>query len=273
MLTIRGSGLTAEVLPERGAKIVSLRDDSGREWLAQSDPSKMPTPDASFVDAEMAGWDECAPSIVACTVDGRAVPDHGDLWNVPFSIEGEGSLAATGTSLGYRFTRSIRPTSTGLQLSYAARALDRPVPFLWAAHPQFSAPPGTRVELPEHVSTVIDVLDPSLPSIPLTREERSIGSLGAGQTRKWYVEPEQKVGMMRLVRRDGSALEMTWSHRCPYVGVWFDNQGFSREPVIAIEPSTGFFDSVATASAGGRIATLTTDRELAWWVRLRRVDL
>ncbi|WP_375385757.1 hypothetical protein [uncultured Microbacterium sp.] len=267
----RGPGLTAVVCAERGAKIVSLRDDSGTEWLAQGDGKDVSRPDVAFVDAEMAGWDECVPSIVACSVDGRDVPDHGDLWNTPFTHEGDNTLVAIGRSLRYRFSRSIHPTSTGLLLSYTALALDGPVPLLWAAHPQFAAPPGTRVELPPHVRTVVNVQDPGLGVVALTPEQGSIDTVPPRGSRKWYVEPTEPVFAARLVRRYGAGLEMSWSRQCPYLGVWFDNRAFSREPVIAVEPSTGYFDSLSTAVQNARVTMLTPGLPLMWWVRLRCV--
>ena len=45
------------------------------------------TPDAS-------GWDECLPSVAACTVKTAGcrldIPDHGDLWRVAWEAEEPG---------------------------------------------------------------------------------------------------------------------------------------------------------------------------------------
>ncbi|MDQ1552751.1 MAG: hypothetical protein QOD50_2173, partial [Actinomycetota bacterium] len=80
--TITGGGTSATIDPVRGGKIISLRGPDGREWLAQpADPSRAPDRgDAVYTLSDPASWDECAPSIDACEVGGRAVPDHGDLW-------------------------------------------------------------------------------------------------------------------------------------------------------------------------------------------------
>lgn len=267
MLATRGHGLTATVDPMRGAKIVSLVDAVGTEWLTGADPEAVAVPGASFVDAEMAGWDECAPSIVACTVDGVSIPDHGDLWDVPFESEGA-TVSTTGASLGYRFQRVIEATDDGIVLRYRAEATGGPIPFLWAAHPQFAAPPGTRVELPAHAASVIDVQHAALPKRPMSTDLTQIDSVPLGGTRKWYVDPARSVQSARLVRGDGPELTMRWSDTCAYLGVWFDRCAYSREPVIAIEPSTGYFDSLATAARLGQVATLAPGRPLTWWVRL-----
>lgn len=266
-LVTRGGGLTSSVESARGGKIVSLVDAFGTEWLAQADPHAVAASDASFVDAEMAGWDECAPTIVACVVDGRAVPDHGDLWNVPFEVEGD-TVKAVGTSLGYRFERTIAATEEGLLLSYEAETLGDSIPFLWAAHPQFAAPPGTHVQLPAEAKLVIDVQDVRLPQSAWMPALGAIDTVAPGGTRKLYVDSRTPVHSARLVRGDGTWLAIEWSAECPYLGVWFDHAAYSREPVIAIEPSTGYFDSLATAMSGGTAVMLEPGRPVNWWVLL-----
>ena len=264
MMSSGGGGLIALTDPARGAKIVSLRDDRGREWLAQGDGRKH-RPGVAFVDAEMAGWDECAPTIVACKVDGRAIPDHGDLWDVPFTAEGP-MVWARGRSLDYVLERSITPTPLGLRLTYRAWTPHVSIPFLWAAHPQFVAPSGTRVVA--DIETVVDVFDPDLPELDWSSELASIDWGPDLADRKVYCAPDRPVSSATLVHPDGSSLTMRWSADTPYLGLWFDRGRYSREPVIAIEPSTGFFDSLATAIKFGRVATLDPETPLTWWIEL-----
>ncbi|MCY7411677.1 MAG: hypothetical protein LH471_01345 [Salinibacterium sp.] len=266
-IVTKGSGLTASVEPARGGKIVSLIDEAGSEWLAQTDPIFRLADGASFVESEMAGWDECAPSIVACTIRGRDVPDHGDLWNTAFDTDGS-TVRAFGVSLGYRFERTITATDDGVMLHYLAESVGETVPFLWAAHPQFSALPGTRVELAAP-ARVVDVLDPKLPISEWSPQLATIDTVPHEGSRKWFVEPDHPVEAASIVRADGSSLTMRWSPTCPYLGVWFDSRAYSREPVIAIEPSTGYFDSLESAVYYGRVALLTPGAPLAWWVSLQ----
>lgn len=264
-MRVAGGGLTAVVDPARGAKITSLVDADGVEWLAQAEPGA--PVGAAFTDAEMAGWDECAPSIVACTVDGAPVPDHGDLWNVPFEELPDGTLRAHGASLDYRFERRIEPTSDGLRLHYSALALSRPIPFLWAAHPQFLAPHGTRVVVPG-VVVVEDVMVHPRASMPWSDELSTIDTVREGGCRKVYVLPERAVASADLLRGDGRTLRMSWSAAAPYLGIWFDHGAYSREPVIALEPCTGYYDSLETALALARVAYLEVGTPLEWWVDL-----
>ncbi len=266
VVTVRGGGLTAAFAPGRGAKIVSLHDGI-REWLAQpAAGAAPPAPGTPFVEAEMAGWDECAPSIVACTVGGRDIPDHGSLWDAEFASSG---ATATYHGAGFSFSRTVEAAPEGLVLRYRARSDGTAAPFLWAAHPQFVAPPGTSVRLPVPDPVVFDVLAPVPRETRWSGETATIDTVPVGGCRKIYLDPAVRIGAAELVHPDGRVLSLEWSQEAPYLGVWFDRGAFSREPVIALEPSTGYYDSLAIAVASDRVSVLEPGRTLEWWVAVR----
>jgi hypothetical protein len=256
------------ISPARGGKIVSLRDREGCEWLCQpSGPLPPPAePGDVFVEAEMCGWDECAPSIHPCMVGGRPIPDHGDLWTARFHDDGDW-LEADGTSLGYRFRRRVIPTDAGARIEYEAQAHTEMVPFLWAAHPQLAAPAGTKIELDDPVDEVVAVLEAGLPRVPFTPDLAEIDTVVRGGYRKWNVPPERSatsVGLVRGPRR----LTMRMGPQTPYLGIWFDAAAFSREPTIAIEPSTGYVDALDVALDHRRVTELVPGRPLRWTIEL-----
>ncbi|GAB2594489.1 hypothetical protein [Pseudactinotalea suaedae] len=265
---VTGGALTVLISPERGGKIVSLRDREGGEWLCQPAGALSPpaAPGAVFVDAEMCGWDECAPSTHPCTVGGRPIPDHGDLWTARFRAGGDG-LEADGTSLGYRFRRRVLPTDAGARIEYEAQALTDVVPFLWAAHPQLVAPPGARVELGEPVEEVVEVLEPGLPRVPFTPDLAEIDTVVRGGYRKWNVPPERAATSVSLIRGP-RRLTVRMGPETPYLGIWFDAAAFSNEPTIAIEPSTGYVDALDVAIEQHRATELVPGRPLSWTIEL-----
>ncbi len=266
VLAVAGDGWRVLVSPSRGGKIVSLRHGAV-EWLAQPRLPLPPpaVPGASFVQSEMCGWDECAPSIDACDVDGRAVPDHGDLWTQRWSVEGEW-LLARGPSLDYGLARRVVADGPGVRIEYRAWTNAGPLPFLWAAHPQLVAPPGSLVEVVTTARRALDVLvDPPVP-VPLDAVTCAIDSIPPGGCRKLYLEPTERATAVRVRRPDGESVTWTWDGQAaPYVGLWFDRGAFSREDVVAIEPSTGCYDSLARAQARGQVVTLVPGTELTWW--------
>jgi hypothetical protein len=269
IVSVSGAGLTATVDPARGGKIVSLVDPSGKEWLAQpSRPSvRPPRENATFVESDPSGWDECAPSIDACSVDGREIPDHGDLWTASWRVTrtagDELDMSVTGRSLDYRLSRTISPTPTGLRFEYQATTEHHCAPFLWAAHPQFVSPTGSRVELPRVVRTVVDVLSPDNDHLQWSAAIASIDSLKPGGFRKVYADPVTPVSSATLRHPDGAALTLSWEG-CPYLGLWFDNGVYASEPVVAIEPSLAFRDSLAWAVKNGTHATIEPGKTLRW---------
>ena len=129
----RGDQIT--VAPERGGKITSLLDASGREWLASGELARQSPTGLDFVAAEMFGWDECAPSIDPGSLDGVSFSDHGDLWDRPWQLlddAGVLDLQVDGLDYPYRLRRTIAPTQTGFVLDYQVVNLDvvaRPMRF------------------------------------------------------------------------------------------------------------------------------------------------
>jgi len=269
LVRIDGPALSAVVAPERGGKIISIIDARGVAWMAAPDREVgvAARPGDDFLKAEMAGWDECAPTIVACTVDKVDLADHGELWTKLFTVDGA-SVWVDDDTLGYRFTRTIVPTAEGLLLRYAVTAGARDVPFLWAGHPQFRAPEGTRILLPTSVQTVVDVMDPALPVLSWSAHLGSIDTIERDGYRKVYVNPDEAASSATLLHPDGNALQLSWSSECRYLGLWYDKFAFRAEPIIAIEPATAYFDSLSTAIENGRVAIVAAGTTLEWSVTL-----
>lgn len=264
-----GAGLEALVVPGRGGKIVSLRAGAGREWLAQpSLPLPAPArPGASFVDAEMCGWDECVPTVDADVFEGAHLPDHGEAWTRAWSWQGDGWWGYEGSCLPYRFWRGLLPTAAGLRLAYRAEATgDRAVALLWTAHPQFAADPGSRVVLPTGVSGVLGVHG-VLGSLQWTDALSQVDALAPGEARKVWLQRGTRASWVALESGDGAVLRLSWNPSLVgYLGVWVDAGAYSREPVVALEPSTGWFDRPSRAVAEKSCPWLSPGRPLEWWL-------
>jgi galactose mutarotase-like enzyme len=214
----------------------------------------------------MAGWDECAPTISACEVAGTHLPDHGDAWDAVWVPgDADGVLRHRGTSLPYALERRIEQTPKGgLKISYRAEATGGAVPFLWAAHPQFAAPPGTRVDLSPEPDVVVDVLEDGWPRRRWNSSLSRVDTLSRGACRKVYLAPGEPLHAVDIVRPTGERLRLSFSDSVPYLGLWFDNAAYARSPVIAVEPSLGFADSLRTAVERGMAATLVPGEPLEW---------
>jgi len=171
-VVMRAGDCSVTILPSLGGKIASIR--IGERELLQG-PLAAYGPRAqtmSFDAADASGWDECLPSVAACTVETEAgtaaVPDHGDLWRVEWKNRdqgsgtgdkglgtGENSVALRGEcfSLPLALERTLTLTEAGsswrLQLDYTLTNTGSfPAPWSWAAHPLFVAEAGDRIVLP-----------------------------------------------------------------------------------------------------------------------------
>jgi galactose mutarotase-like enzyme len=161
--------LRVVIVPALGAKIVSLIHKSAHhEWLAAPTHSvRARKYSDTFIDHDLAGWDEMFPTIVTCQVPHEPavmLPDHGEVWALPWVVlGGRGGtleLQVNGRALSYVLTRTAALMGNTLRLDYRLQNLsEMPLPFLWAAHPLFNADGHTHIELPASVTKVINAVD------------------------------------------------------------------------------------------------------------------
>src|SRR5271168_38920 len=116
------------VVPELGAKIISLKDlRTGREWMWHpSAPLKLfqNVPGDAFSQSPLAGADECLPTISPCIWRGRELPDHGEVWNLPWKTNPnalENGILKTSVQLKmspFDFERAIELRGNEIHINY-----------------------------------------------------------------------------------------------------------------------------------------------------------
>ena len=267
----RFSGVIDVAIMARGGKIVSLVGPDGHEWLAQPAGPIPRRPVPVFTDAEMCGWDECAPTIETCVVDGVTYPDHGELWSLEWAVcetTADSCLLAFERPRGdYRLERRASVTGTTLRLDYAVTAASRPLPWLWVAHPQFAVSPEARVDWPGIGAPFADTDRDGAPLVPWDDALARIGTLPQGGSRKFYVDPRTPVSSATL-HDDGRTLRMEWTAALRYLGFWFERSRFARTDIIAIEPASGYYDALTRALALERVPVLAPGETLTWTVTM-----
>jgi hypothetical protein len=95
-----------------------------------------------------------------------------------------------------------------------------------------------------------------------------VGDVASKDCRKFFVPAQQPVNWAGLVEpASGHWLRMTWdSGVVPYLGIWVDEGCFNTVSTVALEPTTGFYDSLATAWEAGRVAFLPPQETQDWEV-------
>jgi len=294
---IETSAIRVVTTPAIGAKIVSIIDKkANHEWLLP--PFNRPfvplNYGASFVAQDMSGWDEMLPTIDSCNYpvpgafEGIQLPDHGEVWSLPWDVTGiqadELTVAVTGRALPLRMTRTMRVVNVQtIRFEYdVLNTGNEEMVMLWAAHPQFKIDTKTRIILPPEVSTVINVVETDdwgvigrLYDWPQTQTQKGqlfdldrIKDSDLHKYRKFYLSPKQSVGWAALAQSSaGHWLRLNWdAARIPYLGIWVDQAAIGDRSTIAIEPSTGFYDHLARAWENQRITRLLPMQRYLWYL-------
>jgi galactose mutarotase-like enzyme len=299
--SLENETLRTIIIPELGAKIVSLFDKRAQlEWLVGpgSKPLKKAPYGAVFTDQDMSGWDEMFPTIIACDYPGpgdrhgATLPDHGEVWALPWTLDeardDKLTLSVEGRALLYRLTRTMEFAAPDtVQLHYQLINLGSDaMPYMWAAHPQFVCGLDARLIIPPHVTTVCNAVHElwgwgaretryDWPSATVAdgvevRLDR-IGSPSLNRARKFLVPPDMRASWAGLIRRPSQDwLRLEWNPSLvPYLGLWVDEGALNPESVAALEPMTGFYDSLIIAWNKKRVPLLEPGATQEWTLTVR----
>ena len=288
----RWGSLRIALVPERGAKVVSLcHVPSGREWLYRDRRRPWRRCDIGdpFDLSGLAGWDECFPSVAAGRYPGdNAVhlADHGDVWSQPWQVTAEPlrlTASVAGSALPFTFTRIVEPVADdALRWSYQVHNADsRPLIHGWSAHPLLSVAGGLRVECasvrmwPEFtdgrriqqadVERSVQWTWPSASSGGLTHDLSRIEP-SAGVTDKVVLAASRTI---RLVDNDDAAwLQFELDPGAiPYVGLCVNGGAWpDSDPQVwvAVEPTMAVADDLAASHRRGGFAEVPAGSTASW---------
>jgi galactose mutarotase-like enzyme len=285
LVRLANDHLRVDVLASRGARIVSLKSRrDGREWLSgtHGDERLASTYGARFTDTDHFGWDEMFPTVDACAYPiepylDEPVPDHGELWSATWEVLNETPTSihqrARSDHFGYTFERTLILDAATLRAEYTCVVDEKTsgtLPMLWALHPQFAVRVGSRVLLSGQPPYLLDTTDATfVQRIEWCGDLVVERDVKPGEDRMLYAAPEV-VREASIVDPSGATLFLTWDRAfAPYLGVWMDNGRFASEPVVALEPTNGFFDELARAQRAGTVGLFAPGRRVSWWAQIR----
>jgi galactose mutarotase-like enzyme len=269
---LRNESLEIKVIPELGAKVISLRNlRSGREWLWHpgTDLKLFRNKLADdFARSTMIGWDECLPSIAACDWRGRAIPDHGEVWSRPWELDTaacDRGVLQTSIRLAvspFHFTRRIELRGNTFHLSYALANLDpQPQEFLWAMHPLLRIHPGDQLELTPETRQQL-ASENWLDTLDLASRTPACAKVFAGPLR------EGRAAVFNP--GSGDRLTYEWDTTiCNTLGLWLTRGGWNGYHHLALEPCNGAPDSLAVAAAGKHCGIIPGSSQQQWTVKMR----
>jgi len=298
-LALRGAEVEVVVVPVLGMKVTNLRRLRGREWLWRSDQTALAPgiPGASYVEtADTGGWDECFPTVGACSLPGRPdappLPDHGELWSARWESavsDHAGGTTLTGTVKSPRFPCEFQRAITVdarepvVRFQYRLRHLGgEPFPWIWSAHPLFNVQPGSTLELPGVTQVRADSAHGRLGPAhgeAISWPEGVSGEVGhftmphrsAGWALKLFADIGPSGRAVLTDPREGERLELRGDPTTvPQIGIWINCGGWAPEGRVpyfnmAVEPCIGAPDRLDQAVEAWHTAQeLAAGEERSW---------
>lgn len=266
---LRSQAIELAVVPELGARIISLKNlRTGRQWLWHPVGGLKLFRNGAAEDfslSTLAGVDECLPTIAPCVWQGRKLPDHGEVWSVPWHVDqaawAKGILR---TSVGLKvspfdFERTLEVLGNAVRMKYRlANRSDVPESFLWALHPLLNVQPGDRLILPTSTRALLDG-DEWIDAVDSTIPE--------GGCAKVFAAPllEGRAGVHNKLNGDRLLLE--WDPVSNNtLGLWLTRGGWHGHHHLALEPTNGAPDPLALAAAQKHCGTLPARGSLSWTI-------
>jgi galactose mutarotase-like enzyme len=279
--------LRVTVLPEHGARIASLvYRPEGREILwAPPGLRGLPAPTygMAYADHPAVGIDECLPTIGADAFNGRALPDHGEAWSVPWALSTGKNYIETVVTLRHsplRFNRAVSfARADAIRLDYTVtNTSNAPEPVLWALHPLMRWENGTRVILPPEVTQVevgavmgMSPLRPNSTAAWPQTDRLDIGGAELNHTgepaaAKCYIGPlaERWAALHDLL----SGVAVGFSFTTPMLGLWLNRGAWGGYTHVAIEPTTGTSDLLSEAVERENVLSVPANGTATWSVTI-----
>ncbi|MGA2869556.1 MAG: hypothetical protein ABSF34_10400 [Verrucomicrobiota bacterium] len=260
------------MVPELGAKIISVKNlRTGREWMwhPPGGPKLFANrPGDDFSRSPLVGADECLPTVAPCVWQGRAVPDHGEVWSEPWKVDSAawaGGMLKTSVRLKispFEFERTVGLHEDEIHLGYRLNNLGAQAEaFLWAFHPLLSSQAGDQLELPASTRALLNGAV-WVDAAPLTIPENN--------SAKVFAQPVVE-GLAGIHNRlTGDRLEFAWNPvENDTLGLWLTRGGWHGHHHFAIEPANGDNDTLALAAGRNRCGIVPASDSVSWQIRLR----
>ncbi len=260
------------VVPELGSRIISLKDlRTGREWLWHPPGGRKlfrNHPGDDFASSPLIGMDECLPTIASCVWQGRDLPDHGEVWALPWTVDDEAwqdgvlRTSAELTISPFYLERTLELQENEVHLSYQLKNSNATQEvYLWAMHPLLRLQPGDQLDLPVSTRALLD-------------GATWIDALGSANPNdnceKVFASPvtEGLAGVSNS--KTGDRLEFEWDPaQNDTLGLWLTRGGWHGFHHFALEPANGSSDALSTAAQNKSCGAIAGHGCAAWHVCLR----
>jgi galactose mutarotase-like enzyme len=271
VLKLENEWFALSVLPEVGAKILTLYDKAGKRQILWENPRIRPQIypiDANFDNYWCGGWDDAYPTADACNHAGEPFPNLGELRSLEWQVEEQSSHKTTLTAFGpispIQATKSIWLAGQVLHMSFAVENLGpKLLDFMWGTHPAFAIEAGTRLIIPAAIGIVAQSSDESLgtpgddynwPHVNGT-DMSVVPDFSAGINCGHYAT-DLEDGWFAVESRGKGVLYEFPLEKCPCLWMWLVYGGWRGYYHAVIEPWTGYPVNLEQAFQEGRHSEL-----------------
>ncbi|GGE01433.1 DUF4432 family protein [Paenibacillus nasutitermitis] len=282
-VVLENDHLRLAFIPQLGSKMISLMNKrTKREWLDRPAGREFRKPDYGSLwgDWDRCGWDEMFPSIDSCAYPegpwaGIEVPDHGELWPLPWEHEVVDDMtllfSVHGVRWPYQLQKRVRLENNRIRFFYKLINLSPyPLPYIWAPHPIIAAKPTLKVKFPLSVEKAFVSISSndwlgnrgselSWPQACLSDQEVKLDQMpDAGAYYKIYSADPVTEGWCSIEdEATGESFTFTYNaESLPYLGLWVNARGWGGEYHLALEPSSGHLDHLGEARRQGKCSTI-----------------
>lgn len=262
-------------LKDFGAKIASIfYKEKEREILFQPTKKKydMPKFGDDFSKYDTSGLDEMLPTIDTCVYPKSRIKlqDHGSVWSVPWknhvSKSGLESQVVL-EDLPLKLKRVVSLENRSILLSYTLYNLsEQSQYYLWALHGLMNFNDETELFFSKDIKSIVNVIDFK----DYDFNPRILKEYPDKSENKFYFIDELNKGMAGINYLDDKfKLIMEYETSIlKYLGVWVTKGGFKGEYNLAIEPATGYYDSLERAFENEKASKIMADDEISWGIKI-----
>ncbi len=296
-LSLQNDSLRVTLWPKQGGKLISIlaqTSDGPVELLHPPlHPYNTATESSGFELSDAGGWDECLPTVAACTSGDVHFPDHGDVWRRPWPAYLEGQTlhaSVEAFTVPVRFSKRSSLHGSALHINYSAvNTSKHATEFLWSAHPLFQVQEGDHILLP---GSVADVRVEGSTFAGLARPDgRCAWPMAECPDGSWIDlsqvgPPDGKIahklfagrlssgwcGLYRSKLQLGILMQFDPA-LTPYAGLWISQAQWpagdaNRQYTVALEPTFAPYDALDKASEMGCSMILGPGSNFSWPLRL-----
>lgn len=294
-LRLENDKLRVIILPSIGGKIASIyRKDKDFELLFQNKENtyrKAKIYD-SFELFDASGFDDAFPSIDTCKVNynGKEIiyPDHGEIWSASFNYEIHDErivLTYDSVILKYHYKKVVYIKDSAVINEYEIINYgNEEFPCIWAMHCLVRCEEDMQVILSKNANKVLNVCESKylgkvgqIHSYPETidvngepfRLDRVL-SPASNNYNKYYINGEVEEGFCGIYYPSKNIYYNVYFDKVklPYLGFWVTEGGFRGDYNCALEPTNGFYDSIAIAQKEGKLCVLKGGEKLQFDINI-----